>query len=418
MRHGQDTVSLINPLLSLVSVLLLPAVLLLAAGIVLEYGLGGLSSGQLAVLRFLPVLLLGGGMYVAFRFNRLRLYGALGNFLLVYAIIAWFLPQLEGNEAASMLGWLFLLAPINHLATHILPDRGSHPGSHASMLAVAGFEALLVGLTLGIPLDGISGLLNLEFITMLDTSHTGITDIGLFAIGVMLMLSFARLYSLVNSQRATLFVAGFCLALVLAAHAEAPTQLAFATVAALVMVISVFQESWNIAYLDQLTELPGRRALDEALARLEGVYTVAMVDVDHFKKFNDTHGHDVGDQVLRMVATQLRTVRGGGKAYRYGGEEFTLLFPGQKAKDALPFVDELRERIAADSFELRTYDRRTGKSAKPTSRKKSKTLISITVSAGVAQRKNQATAEDVIKKADVALYKAKRNGRNRVEKSR
>src|SRR5690606_24679223 len=159
-------------------------------------------------------------------------------------------------------------------------------------------------------------------------------------------------YALISTQRAALFVAGYCLVLVLAHAGDAGTMIAFTAAAALVLAIAAFQESWNIAYLDQLTELPGRRALDEALARLEGSYTIAMVDVDHFKKFNDSYGHDVGDQVLRMVASQLREVGGGGKAYRYGGEEFTLLFPGRGADEAVAFVDALRAAIARDMFEI------------------------------------------------------------------
>src|SRR2546425_6328967 len=75
-----------------------------------------------------------------------------------------------------------------------------------------------------------------------------------------------------------------------------------------------------MAYQDSLTGLPARRALNEALLRLGGHYTVAMLDVDHFKRINDHHGHDVGDQVLKMIAAKLAQVTGGGKAYRYGGE--------------------------------------------------------------------------------------------------
>lgn len=415
MRHGSDTVSLLNPLLSMFSILLAPAALLLLAAIGLEYGMGNLSAAQLAVLRFMPVILLGGALFVAFRFNRLRLFAATGNFLLAYSLVAWLLPDLDGLAAGAALGWIALLAPLNHLAAHVLPDRGSHPGAYMSMFGVVGIEALALLLTLAIPLEGLGRLLQAEFISVLSIARTGIPDPGIVALGIMLLLSFARLYNLVNTQRGALFVTGFCLALVLSANGLPANVVSFSSVAALVLVIAVFQESWNIAYLDQLTELPGRRALDEAMGKLEGRYSVAMVDVDHFKKFNDTHGHDVGDQVLRMVASRLREVTGGGKAYRYGGEEFTVLFPGRGAEQAFSHVDELREKIAGDSFEIRQRDRRDdGGSAEP----EPGPVINITVSAGLAERDGKADAQDVIKAADDALYEAKRAGRNRVARAR
>jgi GGDEF domain-containing protein len=101
-----------------------------------------------------------------------------------------------------------------------------------------------------------------------------------------------------------------------------------------ILVVAVAHEAYQMAFRDELTGLPGRRALNERLQRLGRTYVIAMADVDHFKKFNDTHGHDVGDQVLRLVASQLRQIGGGGKAYRYGSEEFTLVFPGKTLKNA------------------------------------------------------------------------------------
>ena len=106
---------------------------------------------------------------------------------------------------------------------------------------------------------------------------------------------------------------------------------AFIFAAGAILIVASLQESHRLAFRDELTGLPGRRALDERLRALPGRYTVAMVDVDHFKKFNDTHGHDIGDQVLRLVGARLAEVGGGGIAYRYGGEEFSVLFPHTRA---------------------------------------------------------------------------------------
>jgi len=125
----------------------------------------------------------------------------------------------------------------------------------------------------------------------------------------------------------------------------APT-IYFAT-AGLVLVVAVIEASYVMAYHDGLTGLPARRALHEALLRAGRRYTVAMVDVDHFKQFNDRYGHDVGDQVLRMVGAALAQVSGGGKAFRYGGEEFALVFSGRTVDECAPHLEELRRTVEA-----------------------------------------------------------------------
>ncbi|GLZ84839.1 GGDEF domain-containing protein [Metapseudomonas resinovorans] len=185
----------------------------------------------------------------------------------------------------------------------------------------------------------------------------------------------------------------------------------------LALTASVVQEAYQMAFRDELTGLPGRRALNERLRRLGRNYVLAMTDVDHFKKFNDTYGHDVGDQVLRLVASRLRKVGGGGKAYRYGGEEFTILFPGKSVDDCMPHLEAVRQAIEQYQMHLRDPVSRpksddTGRSRRGAA---SGQAVSVTISIGVAERDaEQRTPEEVIKAADQALYSAKSAGRNRV----
>lgn len=189
----------------------------------------------------------------------------------------------------------------------------------------------------------------------------------------------------------------------------------FAT-AGLILVVALLQTSYRMAYFDELTELQGRRAFNEELSRLGSRFTIALVDVDHFKKCNDTYGHDVGDQVLRMVAFKLSRVAGGGKAYRYGGEEFAVLFAGKSVEEARPYVENLRKAVEETSFVLRGRGRPRKKPKKPKANKKSRRALSVTVSIGLAERndRNQDSGQ-VIKAADKALYSAKEAGRNRVK---
>ncbi len=184
----------------------------------------------------------------------------------------------------------------------------------------------------------------------------------------------------------------------------------FGSIALLMCLYAVLQESWRMAYLDELTELPARRALREQFQKMGGTYTIAMVDVDNFKKFNDSYGHDTGDAVLRMIATKLNKVTGGGTSYRYGGEEFSVVFNGKSQQDAKSHLETLRQAIADTPFIINRASRR--KSDKKVRRKKDKS-VTVTVSIGIADSKSDASSPwDVLKLSDKALYRAKAKGRN------
>jgi diguanylate cyclase len=157
---------------------------------------------------------------------------------------------------------------------------------------------------------------------------------------------------------------------------------------------------------DALTGLANRRALEEFVrsAQITSMETgeplsILMIDIDHFKKFNDSFGHQVGDQVLRLVAKVLQeNVRGDDLAARYGGEELMAVLPGT----AVDICAEIAERIRRRISEARLTRRATGEE-----------ISSVTVSIGVAQFRLAESAEMMIERCDRALYQAKRSGRNR-----
>ncbi len=183
-------------------------------------------------------------------------------------------------------------------------------------------------------------------------------------------------------------------------------------------LLSLIEHSFRLAYIDELTEIPGRRALVEALDDTGPVFALAMVDVDHFKKFNDTHGHEVGDQVLRMVAARIASVKEGGTAYRYGGEEFTLFFPGKTVDQIREELERIRILVESSPLYLRSDNRPAAKPKKATSKKskapKKRPSVGVTVSIGVATGLSSEPWDKVMKRADQALYKAKESGRNQV----
>ena len=162
-----------------------------------------------------------------------------------------------------------------------------------------------------------------------------------------------------------------------------------------------------LATTDPLTLLLNRRALVDRLAaemdrarRYGTVVTLLMVDIDHFKRINDTYGHLVGDDVLREVATLLQgAVRTVDVVARYGGEEFIIVLPETNEEGAISFAERLRERIEAQEFG------RGGRAG-----------LRLTTSIGVATFPSPLveSTEDLFGRADAALYRAKADGRNRV----
>lgn len=181
----------------------------------------------------------------------------------------------------------------------------------------------------------------------------------------------------------------------------------FLSAAGLVLIIGIIEDSYSMAYLDELTGIPSRRALREDLMKLGNKYVIAMIDIDFFKKFNDKYGHDVGDDVLKLVASNLVQVSGGAKAFRYGGEEFTILFPGKSINDMIPHLEKLREQVSKSGY--------TKKSTK--SKNTSSSQLFVNISIGVCEKNSKfKNTSDVMKGADKALYRAKKKGRNCVSK--
>jgi diguanylate cyclase len=162
------------------------------------------------------------------------------------------------------------------------------------------------------------------------------------------------------------------------------------------------------AMMDGLTGLYNRKAFDkqirdclEECEEFDATMVLMMLDIDHFKSFNDAFGHQVGDQVLRLVARTLTdNVKGRDIAARYGGEEFAIILPETTLTSGVKVADQLRRQIEGKEV--------VNKSSQ-------ETLGRITLSVGVAQYKRGESVSEFIERADAALYQAKRNGRNRVE---
>lgn len=193
---------------------------------------------------------------------------------------------------------------------------------------------------------------------------------------------------------------------------QASTWAALAASAGLLLALA--DQMLKLAYIDELTGLPQRRALMSQLQHLRKRSAVCMLDVDYFKKFNDRYGHEVGDQVLRLLGRILKE-HGGFKAYRYGGEEFTLVFFHNDEEKLKSTLESVRSQVANYPLKLREPSRPESKTKGKEARgkKEQSKTVKVTISLGATLKEPDDTADSILKRADENLYSAKKAGRNR-----
>ncbi|MFA6283621.1 MAG: GGDEF domain-containing protein [Desulfurivibrionaceae bacterium] len=353
-------------------------------------------------------------VFLSWRFNRSRLLFGTLMVLLADLLLRRYggVAQIDQLLARYVFHMALLTLPLNLLFFSFWRERGIVTGQGLRRFIFIFFQPLLL-----LALYGVRGPL---IVRQLEAMVVSLPLVGPLFSPALVLWSLATLILLFRFHRhRDLLDHGFLWALLCSLLAllagNSARQSYFFSVAALILIVSAIEAAHRMAFRDELTTLPGRRALNEALLKLGNTYTVAMVDIDFFKKFNDRHGHDVGDQVLAMVATLLARVGGGGRPFRYGGEEFTILFPGKDMKQAQPHLETLRQAVAEAGFAVRSADR-AGKNAD--SRQKgggAGKKVSLTISIGMAQPDTtRKPPQAVIKAADQALYRAKEGGRNRV----
>ena len=375
------------------------------------------------------VLVAGAGL--SLWFNRGRVFVATVSLLLVFAGYRYaFDLGAESFAARAVYAAALVLVPLNVLSALLLPERGvSYHGNHRWLLIVA-FEILLVAWIASSGRSSFSGVAWQEMLGENWRLHS--PPVPLIVIGrVLFSAAFVAAawcawrprFSKQGGPVSTIAIgqAGALVAFVVACEWAADPAVfgVFTAAAGAILLVGMLQESHRLAFKDELTGLPGRRALQEAMAGLGPRYVLAMADVDHFKAFNDTHGHDVGDQALKLVAARLAQVKGRGRAFRYGGEEFTILFPDTGLDDALLHLDEIRASVAGYQMAIRDEGRPKDKElgAKLRAHAEPDETLTVTISIGAAAPgPAAATPSEVLKAADKALYRAKNSGRNRVSR--
>ena len=398
---------------------------LLIPVVVLALALGADFAGAFEAVR--PGLLILGSrllfavvFLVAWRFRRGRVAWAAALLALVAEVVRGTVPLSESLREIVPHAVLILL-PLNLAVVAFLREWPVTSPTGGWWFAALGGEAMLVWLLgqPGEPARSLAERLKAPLLTAAELEVRGLpTGLTMPQKGLLAFVIASLAVAILLRWRRRSIEVGILGAIVAAwiAFLRGPEQTeAYLAVAGLILGLALVENAFSLAFEDGLTGLPARRALEETLRHMGRTYAIAMLDLDHFKKFNDRHGHEIGDQVLQMVAAKLARVSGGGRAFRYGGEEFSVVFPGKSASEAEPFMDSLRRTIADADFVVRSPGRPKKKPKNARGRGGGEKKLKVTVSVGLAERdeKNR-LPEEVMKAADKALYRSKKAGRNRV----
>ena len=382
------------------------------------------STSQLDFLLLqLPYILLALAALMALLTNHALEAGITISLLCAYWLIQSFLQSPLNSQPASQIFYLLtLLSPALLITYALLPQ--------SSCLQLQGLLAIL--LTPSIILV-VAGLLAINPQLFLSSASSALKNglIGTYlstlswwllyfaAIGLCLSLSLYQQQSIHNSvlgcSLMTLITYGWI-------QLNSVSAFMFSGMG-LLLCINLTISLLQIGYRDDLTQIGNRRALQQTAKTLRGPYSVAMVDADYFKKINDQFGHDLGDQALRVIASLLKQTAEGGKPFRYGGEEFCLLFKGKTEQEVLDTLEACRQAIANYDMVVRDKQQRPKKLKQGEVRRgasKRKSNFRLTVSIGVASSDNANSNsinpfEQVLKSADKALYRAKASGRNCIQ---
>ena len=387
---------------------LLPEIaLFMVAALLAGYAAAFSYPAQLA-LQLAACAILLAALALCLQFNRSRMFFALLTLLLSYAALLS-RARASAIDHAALGGLISLCLPLDILVFSAIPERGVFSRYGAPWFGLLAAEFLVGWGILSFPSLAVIRALHVEFLRLPDLS---LTQPGLLAVAAGLLWLNDRLLRKHSAELAAFFLAVFLVAALLGASRPAGIA-AYVAAAGLAFGYALVQESWSMAYLDELTGLQSRRALEEQLRQLGGRYAIAMLDVDHFKQFNDRYGHDVGDQVLRFVASRLQKQGVTGKPYRYGGEEFCLVYPSRGLAEMHTELEHLRADIESCHFDLRQRERRSLETAALDGSDGG--MLSVTVSIGAAEcGPGLGEPWSVLKAADQALYSAKHAGRNRV----
>ena len=365
--------------------------------------------------QYLAYIFFAMSLFFGWWFNRGRVFFCSLTLMLSQMFLLKYIPQgMDGTEYYNMiLSIISVYVPLNILVFSVLRERGIVSAWGRMRFLFITVELLIGAWIIWYNDTDLLQFFDVKLLPVDITALAGLPHMSILLFAAALLYFFTRQAVTGKTHDAPFMGITIFSFAALALGKDPYAAAVMFALSGIFLAAVVINASYNMAYMDELTGLPSRRALKEEMQKLGGRYTIAMLDIDHFKKFNDTHGHDVGDDVLKLVAVCIKGVGGGGRAFRYGGEEFTILFPGKTVEEAIPYLEELREYIANRGFIKRSKNRPKEKPAEIITKGRAYKKLYLTVSIGAAEKSEKyRNAEEVTAAADKALYRAKSKGRN------
>lgn len=370
--------------------------------LVSSFQLMHLPAELTVILKVLPYILLIIGLVMAVLFNKSKLFFTL--ILTLTALLVLYTRQTDNRFFDLLFFSTGILVPLNSLLFSATHEKGIFSASGKVKVLMIGLQTSLVFYCLWFQETWLSDLKDHEFFPSGIQRNLVPDDLVVILFILSLIIFILRDFFKRDSNQSVQFFSLSSLFMAILKPNDVLWYSLFLSGSALFHLLTLIQKSYTMAYLDDLTGIPGRRALNEDLQKLSGLYTLAMIDIDHFKQFNDKYGHDAGDEALRHVARIMKRAVRGGRIYRFGGEEFTVIYPGRDTAHALINLEEIRRHVESEPLISNIPAHKSSAGRK----------LPLTISLGMAENGSDTRPSEVMKLSDQALYRAKEKGRNRV----
>ncbi len=366
-----------------------------------------------------PLIVYGVGVLLALRFKRIWLLLAIFFLALANLLLQLFATDagVSAGEGRLVFNAVSFLLPFNLYLFSFMKKRGVLTWQSIWFLGGIFLQGCGVAYIYRYQNLGASVLLEYPYINWSLLEHIPLSQPALFVYGIVFLYFIARYIRIREAIERAFFWALILTFSALVVNRIGPASSIYFATAGLILVISMIENIYLEGFRDELTDLPTSQVLIGNLSKLKAGYTLAMIEIDHFKKLKENHGRKVSKQIIRMVGSKLAIVTGG-MPFRYGDCVFLVAFPGMFVQETMPRLEKLRITIKESGFILpsRKRFRKTKKILNGLKIHPNK--IPLSVSIGVAETSDlDISPQQVIKSVEEALYFAKREGRDRISTS-